>query len=365
MSVITSLPVVTKPAALSNKLTHSRMSAAKTCLKKHYFLYELGIRRDTDARPLRMGSAFHLGLDLWFKGVQQDAAIYRATESYAVLPAWCNTDELVNDWLIEREKVARLLSGYFWRWGDAKLEVIASELPFELPIENPETGFATPTFVLAGKIDRIVRLPDGRLAVKESKTCSDDLAPDSDYWRRLRIDQQISLYYDAAQRLGYDVKTVLYDVTRKPTIEPLSVAVLDPDGVKIVLDAAGNRVRNKDGKSWRQSGDAAQGWTLQTRRQTPAEYGERLTDDIAARPDFYFARQEIPRLDADLAEWKQELWDQQLTLRRCQKMGCWYRNTAACISPFRCEFLDVCHNGLTGSEVPAGFVKVENVHPEL
>ena len=33
-----------------NLLTHSRMVSAKTCLRKHYYAYELGLRRDTDGQ---------------------------------------------------------------------------------------------------------------------------------------------------------------------------------------------------------------------------------------------------------------------------------------------------------------------------
>jgi hypothetical protein len=90
--------------------------------------------------------------------------------------------------------------GYQWRWAGARLEVVATEQAFRVPLVNPATGKATPTFELAGKIDGIVRLEDGRLAVKESKTCSEDLGADSDYWRRLRIDHQITLYMLAARR---------------------------------------------------------------------------------------------------------------------------------------------------------------------
>ena len=31
----------------------------------------------------------------------------------------------------------------------------------------------------------------------------------------------------------------------------------------------------------------------------------------------------------------------------------------------RCPYLNVCHNGLSTDELPAGFVRVANIHPEL
>ena len=45
-------------------LTHSRMESFKRCRRRHYFEYEVGLRKQTDAKALRMGSAGHEGLDV-------------------------------------------------------------------------------------------------------------------------------------------------------------------------------------------------------------------------------------------------------------------------------------------------------------
>lgn len=341
------------------------MACAKTCLRKHYYQYELGIRRDRDSQPLRMGSVFHEGLDALAQGRSLDDAAAIVYYHYATEPTWIQSDEDRFDWQVECETVVRLVCGYAWRWSNDGLDVVATEQAFDLPLINPDTGRPSTHWRIGGKIDKIIRLADGRLAVMEHKTTSDDLGPDSDYWRRLRLDQQISLYMLAARQLGYDVQTVVYDVCRKPQIGPLSVPLLDEHGAKIVLDANGQRVYKKDG-SPRQSGDAANGFVLQSRRQTAAEFGERLNGDIASRPDWYFARMEIPRLDADIEEFRVELWQIQTQLRESQRRGCWFRNTGACISPYRCEYLDVCSQSIDpASEVPQGFIRVDNVHPEL
>ncbi len=371
---MTSLPQLTG----ANLLTNSRMSCQKTCARKHYYRYELGIRKDGDPKPLRMGGAVHSGLDSQAKGQVQSDAIYHALRDYATFPSWAHTPETQHDWLTEREIVKRLLSGYWWRWnwnveGVADNlrynEIIASEISFNLPIRNPETGVASTVFRVAGKIDKIVRLGDGRLAVMEHKTCGEDLSPDSDYWKRLRIDHQISLYMLAAREMGHDVQTVLYDVLRKPSIAPRQIPTLDGRGDKIVVDQDGERVfltdKNGNPKGPRQSADAEKGYILLSRVETPEEFGERFTDDIAARPDFYYVRQEIPRLDSDLEEFRAELWQQQQSIRDAQRHGRWFRNTSACLVMGRCEYLDLCHNGIQPGEVPSGFVRVSSLHPEL
>lgn len=338
--------------------------------------YELGIRRDTSAQPLRMGKAFQLGLEARDNGAALADAIAVACRDYETLPAWCNTDEGVHAWMVERETVAAMLDGYYWRWSEVDApgstdpfgvaEVLAAELAFEVPIVNPDTGKATPSFKLAGKIDAIVKLCDGRIAVKENKTCSDDLGAESDYWKRLRIDQQISTYYIAARAMGYDIQTVIYDASRKPDISPRQVPLIDAEGFKIVLDREGNRVMTKDGKKPRESGDSAAGYTLQARLETPQEFGERFRADIRERPHHYFARQEIPRLESDLTEFGHELWQQQQQLRDAQRSGRWFRNTSACIGFGKCPYFDICTNGtdLTAG-IPAGFVRVPHMHPEL
>lgn len=317
-----SLPVIQD----AHLLTHSRMSTFKTCAKKHYYAYEIGLRRASVAKPLRMGAAIHLGRDRWNQGDSQEDAIAQAVEGYAVLPDWCNTDDLVAEWMLERQIVAVMLAGYFWRWGKPQ-RVIASEFGFDMQIKNPDTGHNTPIFNLAGKIDGIVTLEDGRLAVAELKTTGESIEPDSDYWKRLRIDQQISAYFLAARAKGHDVQTVLYDVIRKPSIRP-----------KLVKGV----------------------------RETVEEYGVRLTADIGERPDFYFARQEIPRLESDIEEFRWELWQLQGMIRDCQRLDRWPRNTSACLTMGRCPYFDLCCDGWKPENgLPAGFTYVDRVHSEL
>lgn len=354
-------------------LTNSRMSTAKTCLKKHYWTYILGLRPAVDAKPLRMGKAIHRAIEFHAKGMTGDDAILAMLVEFDVAkPAFDNPDSEF-DWQIEREIVARLLAGYFWRWSEMPLEYLAVEKVFEGSITNPETNGTSRNFQVAGMIDGIVKLPDGRLAVMETKSCSDDIEdPASDYWKRLRIDQQISLYFRAAERMAANGEipeaptTILYDVIRKPTIGPLLIPLLDEEGFKIVLDEKGERVFNKTGKP-RESGDKEKGYTVQSRRQTPQEYGERLTTDIGERPDFYFARKEIPRIEADLEEFDFEVWNMQQLLRDCERFNRWPRNTGACIGFGKCAYFPLCTEGWkpNGTDAPPGYVRLQNLHPEL
>lgn len=351
------------PELTSNLLTHSRIQVAKTCLRKHALMFVHRIRREAEAKPLRMGKAFHLGLDARAKGCTADEAIAAAECEYwkAETPGQDNTDIA-----IERSIVSCLLAGYFWRWArmDSEMEVLASELSFEIPIVNPDTGAKSRTYTLAGKIDKIVRLPGGRVAIMEHKTSSEDLSVDSDYWKRLRMDAQISIYFLAAERLGFSPETVLYDVVRKPTIRPKNIQMKDEQGLVVIVDQDGNRVFKKDGTP-RLSPDSAKGYSTISRIETPREYADRLFSDMGERPDYYFARRDIPRLAQDIEETRYELWQMAGLIRECERYNRWPRNTRACIGFGKCEFFDFCTGTADVEVIPEGYTRVGNVHPEL
>ncbi|MFA7279096.1 MAG: PD-(D/E)XK nuclease family protein [Sterolibacterium sp.] len=342
-------------------LTHSRLQALKTCARKHYLQYELGIRPLKTSAPLRMGDVFHKGKEYLRKGVAPEDALMQALKVYEAVPA----DIKPCDWAIEREKCFRLLHGYMWYWKDDGLKFVETEKVYTLPIINPDTNRPALKFANGGKIDGIVQLPDGRLAVDETKTAGKDISPESDYWLKLRIDEQVTRYFYSARKLGYDIACIHYDVIRKPTIEPKQIPLLDENNFKIVLDANGQRVMNKNGTP-KQSADKEMGWVLQSRIETAQEYGDRLTADIGERPAFYFQRKELQRTDKDLEDFEHDLWQQQQQMSELRRTGRWFKNTGACIGFGRCAYADLCFNGFTGSEpLPPHYAKFDNVNPEL
>jgi len=250
-----------------------------------------------------------------------------------------------------------------WYWAETRRHNVRSEIGFVLPITNPRSGRISRNFQLCGVVDRLITHESG-LAVSETKTTATSIDVDADYWKRLRLDTQLSIEYLAMLDAHHDLKTAIYDVIHKPGTAPRLVADLDPEGRKIVLDSSGNRVHKPDG-SPRLTGDKARGWELQSRRETPAEYGERLRADCIARPDTYFVRREIPRLNSDLDRAREELWHYTKLIRECQIHGRWIRNDRACLNP-RCPYLEICHGGIEVDEaMPSNFLRLDYVHPEL
>jgi len=340
-------------------LTHSRMQSFKLCRKKHEWAYIHGLRKDYDSKALRMGSAGHEGLDVLKKTGDVEAAVHAVEDIYFNRPD--AVDEW--DWLIERETVSCLVAAYHWRWQEQPLEIIASEQAFQIPLRNPSTGASSRNWDLAGKIDGIVQEGNRKL-VLEHKFISDDLDPNSDYWRRLVIDTQITIYTYAGRELKHDTSGVLYDLIRKPTIRPSQVALLDDDGLKMVVDENGERVFAKTGKP-RQTGDKKQGYTLLTRNMTVEEWQAKLMCDIELRPDWYFQRREVARLDDDIAQMQREVWDVQKAISDATKKHAHYKtvNLGSCAY---CAYFGLCtsHVKYDGNPVE-GFVKLLDIHPEL
>jgi hypothetical protein len=261
-----------------------------------------------------------------------------------------------------------MLRGYDCRWSSdmALYEVLAVEAEFRAPLVNPMTKQASRTWRIGGKLDVIVReRRQDRELIVEHKTSTDDVTAGSEYWRRLRIDGQISQYYEGAKQLGYDVEGCIYDVLKKPRQLPSTVAFTDDAGVKIVLGPDGQRVRTKDGKKWRETGDAAQGYVLQARPETPDEYRLRLLETVAADPNAFFARGEVVRLEAEMSEALYDVWQLGKQIREAELAGRFPRNPDACVRWGRtCEYFDVC-TGTASIEDTGQFQRVRVLHPEL
>lgn len=327
-------------------ITNSQLKCFRRCQREHHYAYELGIRAIEDVEALRFGDAIHAGLEAWWLGQGVERAIELATAKAA------------DDFEVAKLRV--LLRGYDARWAGECHAVAGVEVEFRAPLLNPETGAVSRTYALGGKID--VLLERGFI---EHKTTSQEIGLGSIYWRKLVLDPQVSTYYAGAKALGREVDHCVYDVLRKPGLRPSQIPLTDENGVKIVLDLDGQRVRTKDGKKWRQTGDSDAGYVLQTRPETAEEYEARLTEEIAAHPDRYYQRGQVVRLEADEHEARLDAWQLTRAMREAEIAGRHPRNTDACERYGRlCAYFDVCA-GTVSLDDPARFRRVDQVHEEL
>lgn len=330
-------------------LTASAKKSYRACPRLYQLRYVRRLESVRSDEALRFGSLIHAGLEaLWrwwmVRGglggspEEQAQAVEHALE-YMRSQATEDTDAF------ELARAEELLVAYAARWGEEPFDVLAVEVEFSAPLRNPETGAPSRTFRSAGKIDVIVRdRRTGRVLVVEHKTSSEDVSPGAEYWVRLRMDGQVSDYYAGAEALGYDVAGLLYDVLSKPGQKPLKATPVESRKYK----AGGQLYANQ-----------------RDRDETPDEFRERVRAAILADPAGYFARAEVPRLEAERQEHALDTWQLAGQIREAARTGCWPRNPDACTRWGRsCAFLAVC-SGETSIDDPTRYRTREVAHPEL
>jgi PD-(D/E)XK nuclease superfamily len=246
-----------------------------------------------------------------------------------------------------------LMEGYHYRWVDEQWTVESVEQEFHLPIFNPASKRRSLLYTHAGKLDgTISRCGDPYLL--EHKTCREEIGPGSPYWQRLAIDTQISGYLLASWHLGRKLKGVLYDVIRKPEIRPKRLSAKEASVVQSSGLYCDRRLSPEAILQFSNSGDL---------RETPEMFQARLVQDTQERPDWYFGRQVVTRLDRELLAYAEELWRTVKDMHLAESLGDDRRNDKACFAYHRpCEYLGLCAGH---DRVGPHWRQLPNLHPEL
>ncbi len=322
-------PVELFPKRRLPVLTNSSITTFRRCPREYHFKYVLNRKARHKSDALKFGTLFHLGLNAWW--ACDGPATMKLTDAvYAVRvgPQGDATDPF------ELVKSECLLAGYTARWADSDLKTIAVEKNFNLPTTISENGQPKSVFI-SGSIDVIaqskgeVSRREPSLHIVEHKTTSSDISAGSDYWRHVvALDSQISTYDAAAKAMGFDVRDTIYDVIRKPELQPLKAT---PEESK------------KYTKPTKAEPIPRLYATQRETDETPEEYRERLTKDIIARPDWYYARKTILRLDHDNEEHARDVVQTAEMIRHAEQRDAWPRSPNACERYRRlCDFFPVC-----------------------
>ena len=256
--------------------------------------------------------------------------------------------------LLIAAKCRALMAGYDARWGHLEYEVTAVEQFVESDLWNPATGKKSRTFRVAGKLD-VIGSYDGRRVLIDHKTCSQDIADaDAPYWRQLTVEGQVNHYMLLEWLNGRKVDSAVWDVVRKPGISPKALSKKDLTDVTMLRRYCG-----------RQLSDETIATLQATGRETPEMYEARLAEDcITERPNWYFQRRTIPRMDHEISEYASELWDHGQELLNVRNTGRHVRNSGACMNyGTPCKFLGICSGH--DSEDSANWRKRPTVHNEL
>jgi len=284
------------------------------------------------------------------------------------------------DWELERIKLLYSYVAYRWVYEQEEYETVARELDFNMPVLSPKSGRSIPNTELVGKIDKLIKLGPHRYSVMEHKSTSSPVAADSTYWGHLRLDTQSLLYLYIARRMlregllepygmhyGTDQITgVYYDVYHKPGVNPKKLTQAESkqfvedgkycNGEFGVIQGDGSWVHVNGVQAIVEPGKKEGTFAI---KETAEMYGARLLQDMTERPEFYFARKEVTFSDEVVEKFEREIFNLHTTMRLMKNNDSWYCNESHCEATYKCDYLDICYNGLNveTDPLPAGLYK--------
>lgn len=251
-------------------------------------------------------------------------------------------------------KIRGLMAGYDVRWASQTYRTVAVEQFVKADLWNPETGAKSRTFNIAGVVDVICEDGD-KLILVDHKSTSDDIAdPASPYWSQLTIEGQVSHYMLIEWLNGRKFDASIWDVIRKPSIRPSKISAAEVKSLSFSRQYCGRNMSDASVDEAHRSG-----------RETLEMYEARLAQDCTSeRPNWYFQRRSVPRLDMEVVEYAKDLWDNGQEIIQSRYHDRHTRNAKACMaygSP--CRYLGIC----SGHDTPDSdnwFPKAQ-VHNEL
>ena len=297
--------------------TYSMWSLFRNCRKAvdwRYLQQLVPLQRD---RNLHFGSIIHECLQPWHQ--RRDL-----TEVLTIIDRLCadrHQDEAQRrDWHL----ATAMMRAYAARYATDDFEIVALEKAFEGPIVNPVTGAASRTFVLAGKVDGIVRI-GGEHFILEHKTASQ---LDGDYLEKLWTDFQITIYaHYIEQTMGIAITGILYNVLVKAKLHQGKGETEE----EFQERRAELLAKSKTGKTT-------------AKRKLPEsdeEFQQRLAEKYGDPEMFH---REMLYLSRDRFEiLRSELWELTQAFLDARRRGTFYQNTSFCFNYQRpCAYFPLC-----------------------
>lgn len=325
------------------KLSYSKIRCYRTCQTEYWLNYILGIRRSEDADRFRIGTNWH---DLQAKvtplpRTKQLAAVIKTLDkAYDV--------EHIPEHLMEKFAVEyrKLLHSYlawseYWKEDNKRYSII-------IPPERKITASYPPALEVTGIVD-LLPFENGaeKLWVREYKTTSEDIADGSDYWKNVQRDIQTPIYVILARAAGYDVKGVQYDVFRKPQIKPKKPVKKDYE-----------LTSTNDLYERTYLGVPVPEGDFSIELETPTMFGIRLQQHIMEKPEYYFARKEIPCTQGDIDRAWKMVQNTAKQIKYVTKNDLWVDDPQRCLEYGKCQYWPLCSQNINPEkELPIGFEK--------
>jgi hypothetical protein len=302
------------------RTTYSFWNAFRNCRKLNEWRYIHELVPIASDPALSFGSLIHRSLEVWHLHRDLEAALDVIDRE---LPERARDERQRRDWHL----ATAMMRGYAKRYPTEDFEVVALEKTFQGPITNPATGAASRTFVLAGRVDGIVRM-DGRNYLLENKTAA---SIDASYLEKLWTDFQIALYsHYVSETLGLPISGVVYNILGKTRLQ---------QGIGETEDEFEARraeliAKSKTGRS-------------SAKRKLPEsddEFQERLAEKYADPAMFH--REEILLSQDRVENLRSELWELTQAYLEARRRGVYYENSSYCFSFRRpCAYFALCRSG--------------------
>jgi hypothetical protein len=307
---------MTAPAMQS---TYSMWSLFRNCRKAaelRYLQHLVPLERD---RNLHFGSIIHECLQAWHQRRDFEEILALIDR---LCPEHLQDENQRRDWHL----ATALMKAYARRYACDNFEIVALEKNFEGPIINPATGAASRSFVLAGKVDGVVRIGDDYF-ILEHKTAGQ---LDGDYLEKLWTDFQITIYaYYIEQTMGIPITGILYNVLVKAKLQQGKGETEEEYQTR----RAELLAKSKTGK------------TTAKRRlpESDDEFQLRLAEKYADPEMFHREMLYLSRDRFDVL--RSELWELTQAFLDARRRGVFYQNTAFCFNYQRpCAYFPLCRS---------------------
>jgi hypothetical protein len=315
--------------------TYSMWSLFRNCRKAADWRYQQQLVPQQRDRNLHFGSLIHQCLEAWHK--RHDLA-----EVLDLIGRLCPNRLQDQDQRRDWHLATAMMSAYASRYAAEEFEIVAMERNFEGPIVNPATGAASRSFVLAGKVDGIVRI-GGEHFILEHKTASQ---VDGDYLEKLWTDFQITIYaHYIEQTMGVPITGILYNVLVKAKLQQSSGETEEEYQER----RAELLAKSKTGKTT-------------AKRKLPEsdeEFHQRLAEKYADPAMFH---REMLYLSRDRFEvLRAELWELTQAFLDARRRGVFYQNTAFCFNYHGrpCPYFALCRSNGNRNVIENFYQRVE------
>jgi hypothetical protein len=299
--------------------TYSMWSLFRNCRKAVDWRYLQQLVPLEHDRNLHFGSIIHECLQTWHQRRDLEEVLALIGR---LCPNRLQDENQRRDWHL----ATAMMKGYAARYPAEEFEILALEKNFEGPIVNPATGAASRSFVLAGKVDGIVRI-GGEYFILEHKTAAQ---LDGDYLEKLWTDFQITIYaHYIEQTMGIPITGILYNVLVKAKLQQGKGETED----EFQARRAELLAKSKTGKTT-------------AKRKLPEsdeEYQARLAEKYGDPAMFHREMLYLSRDRFDIL--RSELWELTQAFLDARRRGVFYQNTAFCFNYQRpCAYFALCRS---------------------